>query len=290
MIGRLLPAVLVLLCVGCAGPPIASRTVGGEADWFVRLDTFTDSRATADLRFDHPADLSGADVAAILGRVQVQERAGLLEQKPSPQPLFSLSEIKQVAPGIQKALRLAKPAEWVVFYSALPGGTGQEVTSGGLFVKDNRLHVVVANYHERVPTGEAGLGATRSNPLTPWGGKGVALSFDPVRFVSATQATWMGGSSAAPASELVLDHRAFLADAPPASAAPVAAAQAPPQVAPRDADNYAAMKEQMTGLQAEVERLRRRLEEQDEDIAQLKTRVVELENLLKSPSKRRPAP
>lgn len=290
MIRRLLPGVLVLLCAGCAGPTIASRAVGGEANWFVRLDTFMDSRSTADLHFDHPAQLSEAELTAILSQVQVQERTGLLERKPFPQPLFSPGEIKQLVPGLQKALRSAKPIEWAVFFSALPGGVVQEVTSGGLFVKGNRLHVVVANHHERIPSGSDSLAAIRANPLSPWGGKGVTLSFDPPRFVAGTQATWLGGSAAAPASELVLNHSAFLAEAPtPAAAAPVAPPPVAPQpVAPRDA-GVALMKDQVTTLQSEVERLRRRLEEQDEDIAQLKTRLFELDSILKNQPKKKPA-
>jgi hypothetical protein len=303
MIRRLLPGVLVLLCAGCAGPTIASRATAGEANWFVRLDTFTEADAVADLRFDHPAQLSETELAALLSRVQVQERAGLLEQKPFPRPLFSPNEIRQMALGLQKALRSARPAEWAAFYSALPGGVVQEITSGGLFVKGGKLHVLVANHHERIPSGSNSLAAIRANPLTPWGGKGVTLSFDPPRFVASTQATWLGGSAAAPASELILDHSAFLAEAPPTTAAPMAAATVPPAVpqsavilpptiplaAPRDAGSYALMKEQVTTLQSEVERLRRRLEEQDEDIALLKTRIFELDALLKNPPRKKPS-
>jgi len=135
---------------------------------------------------------------------------------------------------------------------------------------------------------------------------GVTLSFEPARFVTGTQATWLGGSAAAAASELILNHSAFLAEAPAPAAAPVAAATVPqatapvpqsavilpptmPLAAPRDTGGYASMKEQMTGLQNEVERLRRRLEEQDEDIAQLKTRLFELDSLLKNQPKKKPA-
>ena len=307
MIKRLLPGVLVLLCAGCAGPTIASRAIGGEASWFVRLDTFTEARSTTELRFDHPADFSEAALATLFSRVQVQERVGLLERKPFPQPLFSPGEIRQMVPGLQKALRSAKPAEWAVFYSALPGGAVQEVTSGGLFVKGSKLHVVVANHHERVPSGSDGLAVIRANPLSPWGGKGVTLSFEPARFVAGTQATWLGGSAAAPASELVLDHSAFLAETPlPAIASAAAAATAPPatasgpqssvilppampQAASREAGNAASMKEQMTDLQNELERLRRRLEEQDDDIALLKTRLFELDTLIKNPPMKKPA-
>jgi hypothetical protein len=307
MTKALLVGVLTLLCAGCAGPAIASRAIGGEANWFVRLDTFTDARASADLRFEHPAQFTEAELATILSRVQVQERAGMLERKPFPQPLFTGNEIRRMVPGLQRALRSAQPAEWVVFYSILPAGIMQEVTSGGLFIRGDRLHVVVANHHDRIPSGSDGLAAIRANPLSPWGGKGVTLSFDPVRFVSATQATWMGGSSAAPASELVLDHRTFLAEAGDAAVSPVTAppvlpapapgaqipvplpqaAQAAPQAAAVDPGDTG-MKEQVTGLQAEVERLRRRVEEQDDEIAQLKTRLIELDNLMKGPPKKKP--
>jgi hypothetical protein len=306
MIVRLFAGMLVLLCAGCAGPTIASRAAVGEANWFVRLDTFTEAGAVADLRFDHPAQLSEAELTAILSRVQVQERAGLLEQKPFPRPLFSPSEIRQMVPSLQKTLRSARPTEWAVFYAALPGAMGQEVTSGGVFVKGNLLHVVVANHHERIPSGSDSLAAIRANPLSPWGGKGVTLSFDPPRFVAGTQATWLGGSAAAPASELVLNHSAFLAEAPAPAAAPVAAATVPqatapvpqsavilpptmPQAAQRNVSSYDVMREQVSGLQSEVERLRRRLEEQDEDIAQLKTRLFELDSLLKNQPKKKPA-
>ena len=305
MINRLLSGLLVLLCAGCAGQTITSRAAIGEATWFVRLDTFADSRSTADLRFEHPSQLSEAELTAVLNRVQVQERAGLLERKPFPQPLFSPNEIRRMMPSLQKTLRTAKPTEWAVFYSALPGGMGQEVTSGGIFVKGNQLHVVVANHHERIPAGSDSLAAIRANPLTPWGGKGVTLSFDPLRFVAGTQATWLGGSASAPASELALDHGAFLAEAPPPAAAPVAAVASPattsvpqssvilpptmPQATSSEADSYAAMKEQVTGLQSEIQRLRRRLEEQDEDIALLKTRLFELDSLLKNQPGKKPA-
>jgi len=302
MLARIFAGVLVLLCTGCAGQTIVSRTVSGEANWFVRLDTFLETRATADLRFDHPAEFSEAALAAILSRVQVQERVGLLERKPFPQFLFSSGEIKQLAPGLQKALRTAKPTEWAVFYSALPAGGGQEVTSGGLFVKDNMLHVVVANHHDRVPSDSGSLAAIRTNPLSPLSGKGLALSFDPQKFISGVQTTWLGGAGGAPASELILNQSAFLAEVSAPAVAPGAASTLPPplvvsgpqsaaapQDAPRNVSSYTLMKEQVAGMQTEIERLQRRLEEQDDDIAMLKTRLFELDSILKNQPPKKPA-
>lgn len=315
MITRLLSGVFLLVCVGCAGPTIASRTVEDGSSWFTRLDTFTENRAADELRYEHPADWSEADLAEILSRLLVQKRTGFLEQKSVPQPLFSASETKQLVPGLQKAFRTATPSEWVAFFSTRPGGTAQEVTSGGMFLKGDRLHVVVANHHDQVPLQSDSLTAARMNPLLPLGGKGFTVSFDPVRFVSATQATWMGGSSAAPASELVLDYQAYLAEARPPAPSPVAAAPVvpapivtapsparditlvpsptPPSVAHPinpQASTDTSLRDQLKNLQNEIERLRRRLEEQDEELAKLKTRLVEMDMMLKSPAMKKPGP
>ena len=294
MFMRLLAGVLVLAAIGCAGPTLSSRMVEGAAARFVRLDTFTDTRLQAELRFSHPAELSEAELTAILFHVLVQEHVGLLERKPQPQALLSAADIKQLAPGLRKALQSAQPTEWAAFYTVAGDGGIQEVTSGGLFVKNGQLHVVIANYRERLPVGSDGPAAIRANPVHPWGGKTLALSFDPQRYVATTQSAWMGGRASAPASELVLNHSAYLADmhsaqqAPPAGAPPIPlpipmatqreTTTGPPQV-----------KDQLDALRDEVDRLRKRLEEQDEDIARLKTKLVELDTLIKNPPTKKPA-
>jgi hypothetical protein len=295
MINRLLAGVSLLACFGCAAPTITSRIVDSRASGFIRLDTFADTRTAGDLRYDHPADWSEAELTTILSRLLVRERVGLLDQQPSPQPLFSSNEIRQLVPGLQRAFVMAKPSEWVAFYSTLPAGDLQEFTSGGLFLKGNRLHVVVANHREQAPSGREGLDAIRAIPLRPLGGRGFTVSFDPARYVSATKSNWMGGSSTTPASELILDYQAFLADALPPAPAPVATApvasapamKAPPvvpQAGPTD-ESATSLKDRMTSLQNEVERLRRRVEEQDDEIAHLKTRLTELDMLMKNPPK-----
>ena len=84
MIVRLFAGMLVLLCAGCAGPTIASRAAVGEANWFVRLDTFAEAGAVADLRFDHPAKLSEAELTALL------KRAGITASVIGEPPLFDV--------------------------------------------------------------------------------------------------------------------------------------------------------------------------------------------------------
>jgi hypothetical protein len=299
MINRLLAGVLLFACFACAAPTITSRIVDSRASWFIRLDTYVDAKAAADLSYDHPADWSESELATILSRLLVQERVGLLDQKPFPRAVFSSSEIRQLVPGLQKAFQMAKPSEWVAFYSMLPAGTVQEVTSGGLFLKGNRLHVVVANHHERISSGPDVPEAIRANPLRPLGGRGFTVSFDPARYVSATKSNWMGGSSTTPASELVLDHQAFLADARPPAPSPLVSAPPPsvetpsspaptPSKATPNAVNDTSLKDRLTDLQNEVIYLRSRIEEQDKEIAQLKTRLAELDSLQKSQPTKQP--
>ena len=315
MISRLFTVLLLLACVGCAGPTITSRTVEDGPSWFVRLDTFPESRAAGDLRYDHPADWSETDLAAILSRLLVQERTGLLEEKSAPKPLFSTSETKQLVPGLQKAFRTATPSEWMAFFSTRPGGTAQEVTSGGMFLQGGRLHVVVANYHEKTPSGPAIPEAIQANLMRPLAGSRYTVSFDPIRFVSATKSNWMGGSSASPSSELILDYSAFLEEAKPPAPSPAAAApvvpapivstpspvsgitaapsSAPPPSTPPISPKASAepsLNDQLKSLQREVERLRRRVEEQEDEIAKLKTRLTEIDLMQKSPPKKQPTP
>jgi len=230
----------------------------------------------AELNHDHPAAWSTDDMTAILSRLFLQERTGLLEQKMIPQPVFLPDEISQLVPKIQAAFRMAKPSEWVVFYSERSTGVAAEITSGGLFLKERQLHIVIANHgswmYSVKDTGEE----VRANPMRSEGGKGIALSFDPPRFILRTQANWMGGASGAPAGEIILDYQAFLGEAKPP--APAAVASSPPrtEVKPGQAGDTS-LKDQAARPSPEVERLRQRLEEQDGEIAQLKARLKELD-------------
>jgi hypothetical protein len=301
---RKLIVALLLLAVGtgCAGPTIATREVQREATWFVRLDTYADTKAAAGLNFDHPATLPAEDVAAIMGRFQVQERVALLEQTPPPQPFFSPDEISRLAPPVQKALRTAGPSEWVAFYVGRPAGTTQNVSSGGFFLKGGQLHMVFANNRERVLPGSDSAEAVRANPMRSLGGRAFRLMFDPPQYVLTTQANWMGGSYGSPASEVILDHAAFLADArPPAPAAPSLAPPARAEVGPAPPPTLASpspapasegpspsLREEMRKLQKEVVSLRQMIEDQETEIDQLKARLSEMETSKRKPTPKKP--
>lgn len=288
MIKALLPWVF-LLCLACAGPTFSMRPVHSDPSWLVRLDTYADPGKAAELRHDHPAEWTEAELRAILSRLLLQERVGLLEKKPPPRPVFSSDEVSQLTPRLQQAFRMVRPSEWVSFCATRQTGGGQEVTSGGFFFEERRLHVLVANHRE--PVSPEGAEAVRANPVSALKGTGNTVTFDPARFVLATQTSWLGGYSGAAASEMILDQTAFLEAArqpavplvpalapapvppvqvspPPVSIVPATPAPAPP--AQTSEPDGAGMKAQVLRLQEEVERLKQKLVEQTEEIARLK--------------------
>ena len=292
MIKALCPCAL-LLCLACAGPDFSTRTVHSDQTWLVRLDTYADPGRAAEIRHDHPTEWTDAGLRELVSRLLVQERVGLLEKKPPPQPVFSADEVAQLAPRLQQAFRVARPAEWIVFCLTRSAGASQEVTSGGFFLQDRHLHVMVANYREPVSSGQDGAETVRANPLRALKRTGRTLTFDPPTYVLASPENWMGGYAGAPASELVLDQTAFLAGLKRPSIEPVAT-QPPPVPVPPPAPTPSTMpvapppaaaaepagadlKAQVLRLQEEVTGLRRKLDEQAQEIARLKARLAESE-------------
>lgn len=257
---------VVLACLGCAAPAFTTRTVQSESSWFVGLTTYAEPAKAAAVRHDHPADWTEKELHEILGRLLLQERVGLLDPPRPPRAVFSPEATAQLVPALRGAFHNARPSEWIVFFFARPSGGDQEITSGGFFLMDTRLHVIVANYRQRVYPGSVGTDEIRANPIRSYGGTGGSLTFDPSRFVLASQANWLGGSSGPSASELILDHTAFLATAT-APGSPLTSTRA------RASDeDFAKLREQVERLQEEVARLRETLDAQADELARLKSR------------------
>lgn len=271
----ILTAALLALCLGCGGPSFISRPVVEGAPWFVRLQTYAQAGKAGEVRYDHPVQWSEQDLGAILTKLYLTEQVGLLDQKPLPRPVFSPEEAGRLVPALKEAFRLAQPNEWVTFYLTHPVGQGEEITSGALYVEGQQLHVILANDREVLPAGEE-IRTVKANPLRALKVRGRTLTFDPVISVIFSRSNWMSGYDHPAASEVILDHRKFLAllkqtaPLPAAPAQPGAAAVPPPQAenAPAGGDLKATVQQ----LQGEIEQLKRRLAEQDAELATLKPR------------------
>ncbi|MEW6542203.1 MAG: hypothetical protein AB1411_01180 [Nitrospirota bacterium] len=272
MTARLLVCSVLLACLGCAGPALVSRDVQNEPALLIRLDAYADPAGVAEVKNDHPAVWADGDLEAMLGRLLVEERAGLLEKVPPPEPVFSPDEARLLAPGVRRAFQMAGPPEWIVFAVARQAGGGQTVTSGGLFLKDQLLHVVIANHREPVASGSDGLKQVRAHPLRALKRTGKTLGFNPPKAVVSSAESWPAGYGGTPAAALVLDLPTFMASTTlPAPTAPAG-----------DGD----LKAQVERLREEIERLKEKLEDQEVEIARLKARLGESDGAQRKPPKK----
>lgn len=275
-LGRLAGACALLLALaGCSPPLFDPRPpLVKEQGWFLRLETYGDPQRAAQVQFDHPADLAEADLAAILGRLLMQDRVASLSRQPAPELVFTPAETAQLAPYLARAFKAAGPTEWIEFALANYDGPAPRTTSGAFFIKDRRLHVVIANWLEPIATGRDGIGTVRANPLRPIKKRDQVLAFDGQGYVVSVAQSWMSEDGSPAATEMVLDHRAFLAalHAKDQPTRPVAAAPAPP--APPAEKEPAGLQQQLSTLQAENERLKKRLDDQAAELERLKAQLA----------------
>jgi hypothetical protein len=153
---------------------------------FTTVTVYDDSVAYVRLEFDrtvkkgkehsHPSSLKPEQIAAVLGGVRIHEpialvRGDILEQNPIPRvhPAFTDKDIAFFAPLFALALSRATPEEVVTFYQTRKiSALTREVTSGGLFVQGDELHLILANYrsHTRYMA-DFGVAETQDDRLTP---------------------------------------------------------------------------------------------------------------------------
>ena len=83
-----------------------------------------------------------------------------------------------LSPRLLEGLELAVPQELVTFYVSHPvNATTREVTSGGLYVTDGRLHIILSNYRAVYGIPPAGLIYDRRFPLFSLGPLGVDIFY-----------------------------------------------------------------------------------------------------------------
>lgn len=136
---------------GCTTPP-PPRTSYQDPVTAIRL--YVDEHAQSG--HQHPADISSEQIAKVLGGLRVVPRSGfigsLITGQAQASPAFSSTEIQALAPRLSRALTEARPDELVTFYRRFSdASTGLAITSGGMFVQDGYLVVVLAN-NRTLPT------------------------------------------------------------------------------------------------------------------------------------------
>ena len=169
--GGLWSVLAVFLTTGCAPPPIQSYLVYENPTAFVRLEPSpwidSDDPATWNT---HPARLTRQQIQEALEGLRIREhRAGIirwLRGQAEVEPAFRAEEIELLTLKLLEGLDLAVPQEIVTFYLSHPvNATRREVTSGGLFVTDGLLHIILSNHRFMYEIPAAGLIYDRRYPL-----------------------------------------------------------------------------------------------------------------------------
>ncbi len=167
--------VTMLSPIGCAATAPPTRLIYADDDRFVRLEV-TASASRTDLQ--HPASLDQEELEVLLQHVRAHPRA-ISPQAPfgyAARPTasdrsraFSDADAALLSEQIGRGLEKATPLEMVMFFLVHPRDEAiQEITSGAVYLDEDTLHLLLANY--RHPTlGTLEIDEARADPLTVLG-------------------------------------------------------------------------------------------------------------------------
>ena len=187
---------LLLGVTACQTFNYATVTIYEDQSQFVRLEA---DKTTCGVH-SHPAHVTTDEMVAILSGVMIEEPTSLTsslpfldkEGEPPRHPAFTAEEVSFFAPLLAKGLGSAKPDEVVTFYRIIQRpGSIDHVTSGGVFIDGDELHVMLSNY--RSPTRYPPDAETmryvdgRSAPLQPIVPQETRLDFQPKSAVAPTR-------------------------------------------------------------------------------------------------------
>src|SRR5262245_13060186 len=159
---------------GCRPRQFTTVTIYDNPNAYVRLEF--DRTVTKGTEHSHPISLKPEQISAVLSGVRIHEPIALVQGDllqrdhiPRIHPAFTNKEITLFAPLLALALSKATPEEVVTFYQTRNiSAITREVTSGGLFVQGDELHLILANYrsHTRYMA-DFGAAETQDDRLTP---------------------------------------------------------------------------------------------------------------------------
>ena len=173
---------------GACGPrQFTTVTIYDKPAAYVRLEF--DRTVKKGTEHSHPTSLTPEQIAAVLGGVRIDEPLAKLPlyddtSLPRVHPAFTDREVAFFAPLLALALSKATPEEVVTFYQTSDiSSITREVTSGGVFVQGDELHLILANYrsHTRYMA-DLGVAETQDDRLTPMKSlapQGGRLDFEP---------------------------------------------------------------------------------------------------------------
>ncbi|MFN3681721.1 MAG: hypothetical protein ACK4VP_06745 [Nitrospira sp.] len=202
---------LMALMNGCAIPQVPSRIVYEDPVNFVRLDM--DDTVLPEWpqgHFSHPALLGKEVMRVVLSGLRIQEHRILPQQwiqGVAPRvPAFDEEEIEWLSEQLAEGLAQARYNERVTFYLSEPLTFFRRmVTSGGLYVRGNELHIVLGNWRIIYGIPAYGMIYDRRYPMRPTAAKGFDLLFEPAEAVIPQHSSLLDNLFANTKDELVID-------------------------------------------------------------------------------------
>lgn len=224
-----LSAQISALCVlaACAIPQVPSRVVYEDPVNYVRLER--DPGVLPEWRpghHAHPATISPELLRTILSGLRIREHRVALQrwfQGEAPLvPAFTDEEVALLSVQISEALAKAEYNERVTFYLSQPQTSAKRiVTSGGLYVQDSTIHVLLGNWQVIYGIPTYGMIYDRRYPMRPTAAKGFDLSFRQPDAATSVTGSWIDSVLANSTDELVIDLTKVKAPEPSPVAGPI---------------------------------------------------------------------
>ena len=187
--------ILVFLCmnvVSCSTPQFFTVTIFDSPSRNVRLQTMPVMEEGQ--AYSHPAYISEEQMKNILQGLYVQEEPSAFERallgqsgQEGRRRAFSDREVKFFAPLLVKGLEQATPEEIVTFFeTAEISDLHEATTSGGVFVKDDAVHILLSNHSVKTQIWQDNdeyQAPYRLNPLEPIDPEPGQIIFEPKKFM-----------------------------------------------------------------------------------------------------------
>lgn len=201
----------LILLAGCAIPHVPSRVIYEDPVNYVRLEE--DKTVLPEWpqgHFSHPAALEKERLWTILSNLKVQEHRIMPQrwlQGDAPLvPVFTEDQLALLSGQVANGLAQAQYNERVTFYLSQPLTLMRRtITSGGMYVKENKLHLLLGNCRSIYGIPAYGMIYDRRYPMRPIAAKEFDLFFELVDAVTVQESSYIDDLFANTRDELVID-------------------------------------------------------------------------------------
>lgn len=211
VLSAFLPLPALLLFAGCAIPHVPYRTIYEDPVNYVRLEE--DDAVLPEWppgHHAHPKTFTAGEMKVLLKGMTIQEHRIWLQkwlQGDAPfVPAFKDEETELLASQLIEAFAAANYNERVTFYLSQPQTSVKRViTSGGMYVHGDELHVILGNWQIVYGIPTYGMIYDRRYPMRPTAAKGFDLFFQPSNAVVTQRSSVWDTLFANTKDELVID-------------------------------------------------------------------------------------